>query len=72
MIGGFAVVAYPAVYDNSGVMTFIVNHDGLVYQKDLGPDTEKSARAIERFDPDESWERVPDEDQAPEPIAAAD
>jgi hypothetical protein len=66
MIGGFAVVAYPAVYDNSGVMTFIVNQDGVVYQQDLGPDTEKRARAIERYDPDKTWQRVPEPDQAPE------
>ncbi len=72
MIGGFAVVAYPASYDNSGVMTFIVNHDGVVYQKDLGPDTAEMARAIQRFDPDKSWERVPDQEQAPEPVAAAE
>jgi hypothetical protein len=71
MIGGFAVVAYPAVYDNSGVMTFIVNHDGVVFQKDLGRDTEKLARAIQRFDPDKSWQRVPDQEQEPEPISAA-
>jgi hypothetical protein len=70
MIGGFAVVAYPASYDNSGVMTFIVNHDGVVYQKDLGSDTAKTARAIERFDPDKSWERVPDAEQAPESVSA--
>ena len=68
--GGFAVVAYPARYDNSGVMTFIVNQDGVVYQKDLGKESEKLAHAIERFDPDKSWQRVPDEDQAPEPAIA--
>jgi hypothetical protein len=72
MIGGFAVVAYPAVYDNSGVMTFIVNQDGVVHQKDLGPETAKLARAIVRYDPDESWERVPEQDQAPETVSAAD
>lgn len=66
MIGGFAVVAYPATYDNSGVMSFIVNQDGVVYQKDLGSGTAKAARAIESYDPDETWQRVPDEDQAPE------
>jgi hypothetical protein len=70
MIGGFAVVAFPASYDNSGVMTFIVNHDGIVYQKDLGPDTDKQARALERFDPDKSWERVPDPEQAPQAASA--
>jgi hypothetical protein len=69
MIGGFAVVAYPALYGNSGVMTFIVNQDGLVYQKDLGKDTTARARALGRFDPDSSWKRVPDEDQAPEPLS---
>jgi hypothetical protein len=71
MIGGFAVVAYPASYDNSGVMTFIVNHDGIVYQKDLGPETAKLARAIQRFDPDKSWERVPEQEQEPEAISSA-
>jgi hypothetical protein len=55
MIGGFAAVAYPARYDNSGVMTFIVNHEGVVYQKDLGPDTAKLARAIKHFDPGPGW-----------------
>lgn len=55
MIGGFAAIAYPAQYDNSGVMTFIVNHDGVVYQKDLGPQTAAKARAITRFDPGEGW-----------------
>jgi hypothetical protein len=46
MIGGFALVAFPAQYGNSGVMTFIVNHEGVVYQKDLGPDTASIARAM--------------------------
>ena len=55
MIGGFAAIAYPARYDNSGVMTFIVNHDGVVYQRDLGPDTTAKARAITRFDPGPGW-----------------
>ena len=55
MIGGFAALAYPARYDNSGVMTFIVNHDGVVYQRDLGPDTATKARAITRFDPGPGW-----------------
>jgi Protein of unknown function (DUF2950) len=72
MIGGFAVVAYPAIYDNSGVMTFIVNQDGLVYQKDLGKDTANLARAITQFDPDKSWERVPEKEQAPAAISTAD
>ena len=55
MIGGFAAIAYPARYENSGVMTFIVNHDGVVYQRDLGPDTPAKARAITRFDPGPGW-----------------
>ena len=58
MILGFALVAYPAEYDNSGVMTFIVNQEGVVYQKDLGEETRKSAEAMNAFDPDESWSRV--------------
>ncbi|HEY7653453.1 MAG TPA: DUF2950 domain-containing protein [Methylomirabilota bacterium] len=57
MIGGFALVAYPAEYGASGVMTFIVNHDGIVYQKDLGPNTSATARAVTRFDPDPTWSR---------------
>jgi hypothetical protein len=61
MIGGFALVAYPARYRNSGVMTFIVNHDGVVYQKDLGRDTTKLAARIQTFNPDESWTKVSSE-----------
>jgi hypothetical protein len=57
MLGGFALLAYPAEYGNSGVMTFIVNHSGVVYSKDLGPDTPKVATAMEIFDPDQSWKR---------------
>lgn len=58
MIGGFALVAYPAEYGNSGVMTFIANHDGVVYQKDLGKNTAKAAEAMTKFDPDKSWQKV--------------
>jgi hypothetical protein len=58
MIGGFALVAYPAQYGNSGIMTFIVNQDGTVFQKDLGPQTDKLARKIESFDPDQTWTKV--------------
>jgi Protein of unknown function (DUF2950) len=58
MIGGFALVAYPADWGNSGVMTFIVNHEGVVYQKDLGPDTAAIARTMLRFDPDSTWTRL--------------
>ena len=62
MIGGFALVAHPAKYASSGVMTFIVNHDGAVYQKDLGPNTEKAAQAIKFFNPDSMWEKVEEKD----------
>lgn len=55
MLGGFALIASPADYGNSGVMTFIVNHDGIVYSKDLGKDTAAAALAIQSFDPDETW-----------------
>lgn len=55
MIGGFALVAFPAKYGASGVMTFIVNQDGVVYQKDLGPDTATIARRMTEFNPDKTW-----------------
>jgi hypothetical protein len=55
MIGGFAVVAYPAKYGVSGVMTFVVNHDGTVYQKNLGKNTKIEALRMRRFNPDSSW-----------------
>jgi Protein of unknown function (DUF2950) len=58
MIGGFALVAFPAQYGASGVMTFIVNHDGVVYQKDLGPKTRELARAMKKFDPDRTWTKA--------------
>ena len=58
MIGGFALVAYPDEYGNSGVMTFIVNQDAVVYEKDLGEGSEKIARDMKKFDPDETWKKV--------------
>ena len=58
MIGGFALVAYPAEYENSGVMTFIVNHDGKVFQKNLGKDTAKLAQGMKEYNPDSSWSAV--------------
>jgi hypothetical protein len=58
MIGGFGVVAYPARYGVSGVMTFITSHDGVVYQKDLGPRTAALASQMKVFDPDQTWQRV--------------
>lgn len=58
MIGGFALIAVPAEYGNSGVMTFIVNQDGQVFEKDLGPETSQEAARIKLFDPDSSWRKV--------------
>ncbi len=55
MSGGFALVAWPVHYDASGIMTFVVNQDGTVYEKDLGPETDAAARAITRYDPDDTW-----------------
>jgi hypothetical protein len=57
-IGGFAVVAYPAKYGNSGIMTFIVNQDGKVYQADLGPKSAEQAGKMQRYDPDKAWAPV--------------
>ena len=64
LIGGFGLVAYPAEYGNSGVMTFIVNHSGVVFQKDLGPNTARIASRMTAFDPDPSWRRVDAKDLA--------
>ncbi len=58
MIGGFALVAYPARWGASGVMTLIVSHDGVVYEKNLGKETEAIASKMTRFDPDSSWSRA--------------
>src|ERR1700760_1894192 len=58
MIGGFALVAYPAEYGNSGAMPFLVNHAGTVYQKDLGKWTDVHARRMNLFDPDQTWKKV--------------
>jgi hypothetical protein len=58
MIGGFALVAFPAEYRNSGVMTFLVNHNGTVFQKDLGSKTAELAEAMTSFNPDPTWKRV--------------
>jgi hypothetical protein len=59
MANGFALIAWPARYGESGVMTFEISHDGLVFQKDLGKDTATAVTHIERFDPDSSWTEVP-------------
>jgi hypothetical protein len=58
MIGGFALIAFPAQYRLTGVQTFIVSHDGVVYQKDLGPNTLELAPSIDRFNPDKTWTPV--------------
>ena len=58
MIGGFALVAYPAQYGSSGIMTFIVNHDGVVYEKDLGPKTAAMAQSMTQFNPDKTWKKL--------------
>src|ERR1022692_4453 len=60
MIGGFALAAWPAEYGNTGIMTFIVNQQGRVYQKDLGSKTGKLAPAMKQYDPDSTWELSPD------------
>jgi len=60
LMGGFALVAYPAGYRNSGVMTFLVSHRGEVFQKDLGPSTYRVARGMTSFNPDQSWKKTTD------------
>jgi hypothetical protein len=66
MTRGFALVAWPAQYEASGIMTFVVNHDGVVYEQDLGPETEARAGAITAFDPDSLWRKAQaDVDAAP-------
>ena len=61
MIGGFAFAAAPAQYRVTGVKIFIVSHDGIVYEKDLGPDTLKIFQSMDRFNPDKSWQPINDE-----------
>ena len=58
MVAGFALVAWPAEYGVSGVMTFVVNQNGMVYEKDLGPKTEASAKAMTLYNPDRTWRRA--------------
>lgn len=65
MLGGFGLVAWPAHWGNTGVMTFVVNQDGEIYQKDLGPTTPALAKGMTQFDPDTTWQKV----GAPAPIA---
>ena len=63
MTEGFAFVAYPAEYRSSGVMTFIVDQDGVVYQKDLGEKTDVLAKAMKEYDPDSTWQKAEDQEQ---------
>lgn len=60
MTGGFAFVAYPEKYGDTGITTFIINQNGIVYEKNLGKDTAESAKAMTEFDPDKTWSIVPD------------
>jgi hypothetical protein len=60
MIAGFALIASPGDYGSTGIMTFIVNHQGKVYEKDLGPETVETARKMDRYDPDDTWTLVRD------------
>ncbi len=66
MILGFGLLAYPASYGSSGIMTFIINQDDVVYQKDLGEDTAKIAASITTYDPDKTWTKVEDTEKVPE------
>jgi hypothetical protein len=63
MIGGFTLVAAPAEYGVTGVKTFMVSDDGVVYEKDFGPETLQEFEKMERFNPDKSWTPVPEEDE---------
>ena len=61
MIAGFALIAWPAEYGVSGIKTFVVNHDGIVYEKDLGPTTARVVPTITRYNPDKTWQESPEE-----------
>jgi len=63
MIAGFAIVAWPADYGASGVMTLVMSHEGLIYQKDLGADTAKTAAAMDEYNPDNTWTEVKSDDK---------
>jgi hypothetical protein len=62
LTGGFALLAYPAIYGSSGIMTFIVNQDGVVWQRDLGTATAQTAASVQQFDPDSSWTPIAPEE----------
>ena len=67
MIGGFAMVAVPAEYRVTGVQTFIVSNDGIVYQKDLGPNSSELVKKMELYNPDKTWRAVEEEQPAEGP-----
>lgn len=58
MSRGFALIAWPAKYEDTGVMSFMISHEGQVFEKDLGPEGYKLAQSMKRFDPDDSWQEV--------------
>jgi hypothetical protein len=58
LVGGFAILAWPVKYGETGVMTFMISHDNVVYEKDLGPNTATAAGAIQSFNPDKTWEKA--------------
>ena len=68
MTAGFGLAAYPAEYGVSGIMTFIVNQQGIVYEKDLGPKTKAIAKAMKKYDPDRTWKK---EEWTPDALASA-
>jgi hypothetical protein len=63
MLGGHAMIAWPDEYGNSGIMTFIVNQEGKIYQKDLGPETDKLVPKIMKYDPDKTWKEIEENDK---------
>jgi hypothetical protein len=65
MSRGFALIAWPAQYGESGVMSFMINQDGEVFEKDMGKESDRVAKAMKTFDPDSSWHEV----KAPSPVA---
>jgi len=67
LIGGFGVIAYPAQYGHSGITTFITNHDGIVYQRDLGADTQKVVEGLTEFEPGPGWTRCAEASQPSQP-----
>jgi hypothetical protein len=66
MSRGFALIAWPAKYGDTGVMSFMISHEGQVFEKDLGPDGEKLAQSMKRFDPDDSWAVVSADQEKPD------